>query len=397
MEIQPWGEVGSGSNGPRLLLNNESITTHSPLDRTSVGLVDSASNSLTTILNPDSQQLPPAAGMDLTTLARVPGIMLDRAAKAGLDRAALERAAGLAKSDLADPDARIPKTKLYALWREIIRCVDSPLLGLKLGESVRVHDIGLVGYIMASSDTLGNALRSLSRYGRIISEDLTFSLEPRDELVDLEITASVDLVALEHPIISRLSSILASAREITEDDLRPAAVSIPQQAPADPSPFYNFFRCPVQFGAEAAVLSLNAADLDLPIPSADRSLDHYLENYARSILDALPKADSLISQIWRILMVRLPAGDPGIDTIAGTLGLNLRTVQRRLKDEGTTYRELRDSFRHTTACKLLTNPRVPIKEIAFLLGYQELGAFYRAFRRWEDDSPMDYRNKHLPR
>ena len=96
-------------------------------------------------------------------------------------------------------------------------------------------------------------------------------------------------------------------------------------------------------------------------------------------------------------MVRLTAGDPGIDTIAGTLGLNLRTVQRRLKDEGTTYRELRDSFRHTTACKLLTNPRVPIKEIAFLLGYQELGAFYRAFRRWEDDSPMDYRNKHLPR
>lgn len=66
MEIQPWGEVGSGSNGPRLLLNNESITTHSPLDRTAVGLVDSASNSLTTILNPDSQQLPPAAGMSRT-------------------------------------------------------------------------------------------------------------------------------------------------------------------------------------------------------------------------------------------------------------------------------------------------------------------------------------------
>ena len=335
--------------------------------------------------------------MDITTLARVPGMMLDRAEKAGLDRAALERAAGLTKSDLADLDARIPKTKIYALCREIIRCIDSPLLGLQFGESVRVRETGLIGYIMTASDTLGNALQSLSRYGRIISEDMTFSLEPRDEFVDLELTAWVDLVALEHPIISRLSSILALAREITETDLRPAAVSIPQQAPADPSPFHNFFRCPVQFGAEAVMLSFNAADLDLPIPSADRSLDHYLENYARSILDALPKADSLVSQIWRLLMVRLPAGDPGIDTIAGTLGLNSRTVQRRLKDEGTTYRELRDSFRHTTACKLLANPRVPIKEIAFLLGYQELGAFYRAFRRWEDDSPMDYRNKHLPR
>ena len=94
-------------------------------------------------------------------------------------------------------------------------------------------------------------------------------------------------------------------------------------------------------------------------------------------------------------MVRLPAGDPGIDAIAATLGLNTRSVQRRLKDEHTTYRELRDSFRRTTACKLLANPRVPIKEIAFLLGYQDLGAFYRAFRRWEDDSPMDYRKKHM--
>jgi AraC-like DNA-binding protein len=359
--------------------------------------VCSALNNPSTILNSHSQHPPhAAAGMELTILARIPQLMLDRAANAGLDRASLERAAGLAESDLSDPDARVPKTKLIALWKEIIRVVDNPLLGLKLGASVCARDIGLVGYIMAASNTLGNALRSLSRYGAIIADDVKFTLEPRGELVDLDITASVELVALAHPIVSRLSSMIAAAREITEVDLHPAAVSVPQPAPADPAPFREFFRCPVQFGSGSAVLTLRSEDLNLPIPSADQALSHYLENYAQSIISALPQQNTLVSQIWRILMVRLPAGDPGIDTIAVTLGLNARTVQRRLKAEGTNYRELRDSFRKTTAQKLLANPRVPIKEIAFLLGYQDLGAFYRAFRRWQDCSPMDYRRQHMP-
>lgn len=333
--------------------------------------------------------------MELTILARIPQLMLDRAAKAGLDAAALEHAAGLAESDLADPDARIPKTKVVALWKEIIRVVDSPLLGLKLGESVSVRDFGLVGYIMAASETLGSALRSISRYGTIISDDIHFTIEPRGDLVDLDVTTSVELLALEHPVLSRLSSLITAAREITEVDVHPTTVSIPQAAPPDPAPFREFFRCPVHFGSGAAIITLRREDLDLPIPSADEALNHYLENYAKSVINALPPQNTLVSQIWRILMVRLPAGDPGIDTIAATLGLNTRTVQRRLKEQGTTYRDLRDSFRQTTALKLLANPRVPIKEVAFLLGYQDLGAFYRAFRRWNDCSPMDYRKQHL--
>ena len=333
--------------------------------------------------------------MELTVLARVPELLLTRAAAAGLDREALEQAAGLAKADLADPDSRVPKPKLLALWREICRCVNDPLLGLKLGSSFRAREIGLVGYIMAASETLGIALRSLVRYGSIVADDVQFTIHPHGATIDLEVSAPVDLCALEHPIISRIASIFSVAREITESDLRPVAVRLPQSAPPDPAPYHNFFRTKVQFGAGGPVLTLRTEDLELPIPSADIALGHYLEDYASRILRSLPRDNSLAYQIWRILMIRLASGDPGIDTIASTLGLNTRTVQRRLKDQGTNYRELRDSFRRTTACQLLTDPRIPIKEIAFLLGYQDLGAFYRAFRRWEASSPRDYRKTHL--
>lgn len=338
-----------------------------------------------------SSPAPVSLGLELTLLARFPASMLDRACELGMDRGALERAAGLVETDLADPDGRVPKTKMLALWREVLDHAKDPLFGLKIGASLRVHELGLVGYIMGASENLGHALECLVRYGRILADDVQCSLRPGVGTVDFEVAAEVDLIALEQPVVVRLASTLAVAREITGRNVRPVEVRLPQARPADVTPYRDYFQSKVLFEAGAIVLTFAADDLDLPIPDADQGLSRYLEDYARGVMDALPVHGSLVSQIWRILMVRLPAGDPGIETVAATLGLNARTVQRRLKDEGTTYSDLRDVFRHTTARKLLANPRIPIKEIAFLLGYQDLGAFYRAFRRWEDCSPMDYR------
>lgn len=332
--------------------------------------------------------------MELTVLARFPKLMLERADAAGLDRHALERASGLVQTDLADPDARIPTSKLRRLWREIIKVVPDPLLGLKFGSSVRTRDLGLVGYIMAASPTLGHALECLARYGRILADDIQIVLRPDTDTVDLEISAPLELTALRQPVASRLASLLAIARELTESDLHPVSARLPQELPGDSAPYRDYFRAVVQFQAGSAGLTFRARDLELPIPAADRALSHYLEDYARGLLKKLPVRDSLLSRIWRILMARLPAGDPGVEAVADTLGVNVRALQRDLKAKGTTYRDLRDSFRRTTACRLLQNRRIPIKEIAFLLGYQDLGAFYRAFRRWELCSPAQYRAGH---
>jgi AraC-like DNA-binding protein len=192
-------------------------------------------------------------------------------------------------------------------------------------------------------------------------------------------------------MLARLAGIVAVARDLTGKDLSPVEVRLPLSQPTDSTPYRDFFRGTILFEADGAGLTFRASELNLPIPDADLCLLKYLEDYAQGLLEAHPIQDSLVSQIWRILMVRLPAGDPGIEGVAESLGLTVRTVQRRLKEQGTSYRELLDLFRQKTAQKLLANPRVAIKEIGFLLGYQDLGAFYRAFRRWEGCSPLDYR------
>lgn len=330
-------------------------------------------------------------GLELTMLARLPASMLERAREMGMDRGALERAAGLVEADLSDPDARIPKVKMLALWREVLEHVGDPLCGLKIGSTLRTREVGLVGYVMAASANLGHALECLARYGRILADDMQCTLKFGAETVDFEVAAGVDLIALEHPVVARLTAVLAMAREITGRNVCPVEVCLPQAQPFDVVPYRDYFQSRLRFAAGSPVLTFAVGDLALPISNADQGLSRYLEDYAQGVMDSLPVQGSLVSQIWRILMVRLPAGDPGIDAVAAALGMTARTVQRRLKDEGTTYRDLRDSFRQTTARKLLGNPRIPIKEIAFLLGYQDIGAFYRAFRRWEDCAPMDYR------
>jgi AraC-like DNA-binding protein len=331
-------------------------------------------------------------GLELTVLGRSPATILRRAGELGLDRKVLERAAGLVEADLADPDVRVSKAKVLTLWREISERVGDPLFGLRLGASLRARELGLVGYVMAASENLGHALECLSRYGRILADDLQCTLQLGEETADYEVSAAVDLIALAHPVQARIAGVLAVSRELTGREICPVEVRLPLKRPMDARPYQEYFQSRVLFEASAAGLTFAAADLELPILNADLGLSKYLEDYARGLLEALPVPGSLVNQIWRILMVRLPAGDPGIEAVAETLGLNARTVQRRLKDEGTTYRDLRDFFRQTTAQKLLGNPRIPIKEISFLLGYQDLGAFYRAFRRWENCSPMEYRN-----
>jgi hypothetical protein len=136
-----------------------------------------------------------AMGLELTVLARAPVTILDRAEKYGLDRSVLEDAAGLVETDLANPDARVAKVKVIALWRAIAERAEDPLFGLKLGASLRARELGLVGYVMAASETVRGAMESLSRYGRILADDLQCVLRAREEFIDYELEAGVDLIA----------------------------------------------------------------------------------------------------------------------------------------------------------------------------------------------------------
>ena len=125
-----------------------------------------------------------------TVLARFPIFALDRAAELGLDRNSVMRGADLREAELRDPDSRIKLRKTMEVWRQIFETFSEPDLGVRLGEQMRVRDVGLVGYLMLNSSTLGVALERLARFSRILDDAYPFSVEIRGNLAICSIRKS---------------------------------------------------------------------------------------------------------------------------------------------------------------------------------------------------------------
>ncbi|WP_248929261.1 helix-turn-helix transcriptional regulator [Paenibacillus hamazuiensis] len=157
----------------------------------------------------------------------------------------------------------------------------------------------------------------------------------------------------------------------------------------------GYFGCRIRIGAKSNRLTLHRRDLDRPFvsyneelleiltPALDRSLHE--QQCSRSIPDAVK---------W-ILKRSLTGGRPDIQAVAKELGMSDRTLQRRLTDENTSFQHLLTQARHEQAREYMADPSLDIKEVAFLLGYEDQNSFYRAFRLWEGDTPSNWRMEHL--
>ena len=327
--------------------------------------------------------------MELTTLARIPLMLLERTSEMGLSRKELLSTAGLTEEMLSDPDTRIPASRIEALWRTVIaRCPD-PAMGVHFGASISARELGLVGYTMAYSPTLGRALQRIARYSRVVSESIEITLDT--ERTEITMNGGPRFDALKRPLDSRLAALLAVAREITATDVVPREVRFSYEKPADTSQFAAVFRCPLRFGKSAGALVFYEEDLGRRVVTADTTLVGYLDRLADEALESLSGAETFVGRVRRAIWQEVSDGRPSLKRTAKVLGTSVRTLQRRLTDEETTFAHVLEAFRKEMASGLLRNRELSIYEVAFLLGYSEPSTFHRAFRRWTGSSPQEFR------
>jgi AraC-like DNA-binding protein len=132
-------------------------------------------------------------------------------------------------------------------------------------------------------------------------------------------------------------------------------------------------------------------DMQTPLTHADPQLTGYLDELAEIRLDTLPKDFSVAARVRRAIWPHLSEGQPFIGAIAADLAVSSRTLQRRLREEGTSYGEVIETLRREKAVLLLRDPHLAVYEVGYLLGYSDPSAFYRAFRRWHGTSPSQHR------
>jgi AraC-like DNA-binding protein len=191
---------------------------------------------------------------------------------------------------------------------------------------------------------------------------------------------------------------MKAMREASGLKLSPVTVSFTHPRNSNLREFERFFGCPVEFGAASDQKTLSNETAALPLLTGDP----YLLDTLRPFCDEAARErgtakGTLRSQVENEAEKLLPHGKAKVSAVAKALAMSVRTLSRKLADEGTTYAEVVEQLRRSLALQYLREPGMPLSQIAWLLGYEGSASFNHAFRRWTGQSPSAVRNQKLLR
>jgi len=329
----------------------------------------------------------------MTTLVRAAALTnyFDVAAQLGLNPQRLVASVGLTRKLLSDPEQRIPLSAAITLLEESARVTGCSTFGLRMAQSRQLADMGVVSLLLTHQRTLRSALLTMIRYQHLMNESLAIYIENAGKMVILR----QDLVA-DFPTASRQGTELAigtlfrGCATLLGAHWHPQSVCFTHAAPADLDLHRRIFKCKVEFDSEFNGIVCPAADLDYPNPLADPNMARHAERF----IDALPgRAPSLVLDVRKAIYVGLPMGRATIEQVAQALGMNVRTLQRRLEDSGCTFSELINDVRRTLVLRYMENQHYRLRRIAELLGYSMLSSFTRWFTSQFGMAPVLWRKR----
>ena len=268
--------------------------------------------------------------------------------------------------------------------------VDDPAVGLRAAELIHPSHLGALGHAWLASATLREAILRTGRYSRMFNEQLLIQVDEEPDRVSV----SYHLVPSRlrpHAVGDANPAVLLRLCRINfGPDLQPVEVSLQRPEPADPGPWRDFFGLRVRFGQEENRLAISAADADAALTGSNRELVELHEDVIRRYLLKLDR-NSVLNRARFVVMERLPSGRITEDELAGSLNTSKRTLHRKLREHGETFRSLVRQVRMDLAERYIRNKDYSITEIAFLLGFSDNSAFSRAFRSWFGMSPLQMR------
>jgi AraC-like DNA-binding protein len=319
------------------------------------------------------------------------------AAYRGVDVERLLRHAGITPELLEDPNGLLD----FRLWVELgeLAAAESgdPAIAATYANQLPWRDLGVFGHVILNSPTLGSALGNACRYFGLQQNVARASLEVRG--AEARVTYRID-----HPAISTHTQLsegtLAMFARVCREGLQnpawtPRAVMFAHGSPRSLEAHTRIFRCPISFDQPVDMLVLSAADLREPMRGADPILLPILLQHADEALAKTSFGDDFSERVARHVISSLNEGEVTIEHIADRIGSSPRTIQRRLREHGLTFKELVARTRLSLSKRYLSDPALTLTEAAFLLGYSELSAFSRAFRRWTGRSAIEFRRDQL--
>ncbi|MBX3248164.1 MAG: AraC family transcriptional regulator ligand-binding domain-containing protein [Myxococcales bacterium] len=295
--------------------------------------------------------------------------------------------------DPDDPDVllrtHVHASDYYALWASAMAVVSDPGFPLEVARAP-VSDLGLVGLLVSTSETVGRALASGLRFQRLWMTDGlwldvpaaagTRGLAFRTEGARGDARSPGARASVEYAV----AAMLGGMRALSGCMIRPTAVSFAHPAPARRQAHVDFFGVEPTFDGNVDALLLDESHLSLPVVTRNVAVAAYLERRCEALLEELDQSereDDVVARLRRYLMNLVPERPPSRRLAARWLGMSERTLQRRLRERGTSFRAVLDEVRLTVAHVLLEQGQT-VDTVATLTGFASPSAFHRAYRRW---------------
>lgn len=315
----------------------------------------------------------------------------------GADVLPLLTEAGIDRSLLSDPEQRVPLAASTRLWEAAVRVTGDDAFGIEVSRFTTAGSFHGLGQAFMSSPTLGAALYRVARFSRVTADMAvtTVTIEG-DELRYVNGWRAGATPPADVSMVATMAAVVRAARAMHGRDLAPVLVEIKHGRPHAVDRFESFFRGPVHFGAPEFAMTFRRADVERPVPGGHERLAAAGDAVVGEYLDSLRHdgPGPVSRQVRELLGDVIAAGDPDVAAVAAELAMSRRTLQRRLDQEGTTFREVLADTRRDLAMALLRQHERSVTEIGRRLGFSETAAFSRAFRRWTGASPATWRATH---
>jgi AraC-like DNA-binding protein len=301
------------------------------------------------------------------------------------------RAVGLDHARLHERGFRVSRQAYGQLFLEAERLSGDPLVGLHAAETRGARC--MLAMLTMVQPTLGAGIAQFARFAGVVDEQLLIRLErgPQTSAVRLRIELG-DPRASAHASEYLVALLVQLYRDATKQPFQIQQVSFPHALRGDASEYERVVGAPVSSEGRACVITLPTSALDSELRRSNASVADLLGDAARLELaqDDNSAFRSRVEQVTFEMYQR--SGTDSHEEVARLLAVSGRTLQRRLREEGTSYREVRDSVRQQWSSRLLRDGSLSISEVSARVGFSDVAAFDKAFKRWFGETPSGFRN-----
>jgi AraC-like DNA-binding protein len=327
----------------------------------------------------------------MISLAAATGLV-ERLAAGGIDADKVLGAAGLDRAVLSQSAGFVPTAAFALVLEEAARASGDSCFGLHFGEQFEPKDIGALTYVILNSPTVGAAMQDAVRYIRIHNRGATVWLAVEAQHGHLRYSlGGSEVDSRHHHSEFSMTVALRVLRVIAGPQWIPHEVHLAHEAPEQTSEHVRIFGCKPRFARPFNAIVFEQDLLERPVDIADSRLYRVLKQHVEHVLTKTPSGTDLHTAVRRTITERMGQGPPNLSHVARALSMSPRTLERRLREHGIAFKELVSEMRRRLALEYMADGDRTLAEIAFLLGYSEVTAFNRAFKRWVGSSPSQYR------